>query len=68
MPAKGLTKKNMIVLDRYIENITADNKNLTDINKNDIKLAALLFSFEQYYNRQQYFKALDVLPFVLLCV
>lgn len=34
----------------------------------DIKMAALMFSFEHFFDRQQYVNALEILPSVLACI
>jgi len=50
------------------ERARAHRESLTSVSASDVILAALMFNFEDLYNRQYYVKAMDLVPLVLECL
>jgi len=51
-----------------IERAREKRESLFTVSVNDVKLAALMFDFEDLYNRQYYVKTLSLVPMVLECL
>jgi hypothetical protein len=41
---------------------------LADVSVKDVRMAALMFAFEQFYNKQKYTEALGLLPSMISCI
>jgi len=68
VPGWPVSDKDLNNLVETLDRAKKSRKSLIPVVAVDIKLAALLFSFEHFFNRQQYVNALEVLPNVLAYV
>jgi len=67
MPGKSVTEKELARLLEALELAKKSRKDLVLVSGADVKLAALMFSFEYLFIRQQYVKALALLPTIIEC-
>lgn len=65
VPGWPVTEKDLNQLTEVVVQAKKRREDLIPIIDADIKLAALMFSFEHFFNRQQYTKALEILPSIL---
>ena len=68
VPGWPVSEKDLNRLGEVLDQAKKCRKPLTSVVDTDVKLAALMFSFENFYNRQQYVNALEILPSVLACI
>lgn len=55
-------------LDEALKQAKKKRKEMLTVINTDVRLAALMFSFEYFFNRQQYVKTLDIISSVLICI
>lgn len=68
VPGWPVSEKDLIRLGEVLDQAKKSRKALIPVVDADIKLAALMFAFENFYQRQQYISALHLLPSVLACI
>jgi hypothetical protein len=61
-------EKELAMLDETLISARKHRPALIDVTVTDVHLAALIFAIENFYNRQQYVNALELLPLVLSCI
>jgi len=68
VPGRTVSEKDLVRLSEVLAEAREHRKALTSIDDADVRLAALVFSMENFYNRQRYVNALDLLPAVIGCL
>jgi hypothetical protein len=63
-PVRG---KELMLLENSMVSAQERRPALLDVAVRDLKIGALMFAFEQFYNRQHYVNALELLPSVFEC-
>ena len=61
-------EKELAMLDEALISARKHRPTLINVTVNDVRLAALIFAIENFYIRQQYVNALELLPSVLACI
>lgn len=63
-----LREQDWEVLPEYFADAVEKRKTLARVSIEEVRLAALMFAFERFYERQRYVSAIELLPVILECL